>query len=183
MAGERTLLIKPSGLDQIPSAVTELCSDLQVGGIVVGSEIARQLFFEQFEHLAAGIPIKTPTVKRVSVAGTFDTDLSWHLARQSEAPTLRIWQHHKGSIYFLISRALPEHDFSGYFYKEVSVISCSYATPAEFKPEPGEALVFVDKGCWPVTGTGSIHRTELRGACWYNTRLSSATDIYFGSSE
>jgi hypothetical protein len=121
-------------------------------------------------------------VGKIGSTDTFDKDSTWHVAGQSEVPTIRFWQHQRGSIHFLISRVLPECDLPGYFYDEANVIRNSYATPAEFTPEQGEALIFVDKGCITVTGTGSIHKTELRGASWFNTRLSSATDIYFESS-
>jgi hypothetical protein len=182
MTRERSLLITPSELGEIPAAVSQLCSDLQVGGIVISNNLATQLIDNHFQQLAEGIPLKNAEVRKISNPVSFDDDVIWHLARQRQfIPALRFWHHHKGSIHFVVARALPEWQNQGYYYNDDEVLRRCYAAPIVFDPKPGEALIFVDQGLLSVTGTSSFHKTETMGKR-RKSRLSTANDISFESS-
>lgn len=178
MSVESTILIKPSNFDEIPDAVAQMCTDLQVGGVLLQKDLASRVINEGFQQLAQGVPTKGAAIQRVGEQITHDCDTSWHLAHQSEVPTIRFWQHRKGSIHFTISRAVPEWDFPGWCGED-EVAKFSYGKPIEFIPSTGEALIFVDQGTPSITGTSSFHKTDLKGAAWFNTRESSAIDIFF----
>jgi len=87
---------------------------------------------------------------------------AWHLGEVQDRPIVRVWLQ-RDKAEFSLSRASTPQVSPGYGMSPQEVIDESFAAPATVRPEPGDALVFVDRGAPEFTGTSTFHRVDTAG--------------------
>ncbi len=176
MPAAETILRRPKNEDYIADAVHHLCTDLQIGGVILSHELEITRSEDLFDLLAKGIPGEY-TPPRVDNIQYFENEIGWHVATVSTFPALRMWYHVRGNARFSVARALPGQRSGFFVYGIEEVVSNSFASPAIFIPAPGDMLVFVDHGMPEVTGTSSFHRVDVMHGSGQEKRLSITRDL------
>ena len=184
-----TKLITSNGIDQFPSELHRLFTDLRVGGIILksvmsaedcGTEIVTQdrrtaesrSFRPYIDSIREALQISGKV--DVQHMGYFVHEHDWHLTPEQTVPSVRFWTHLRGVADLMISRSLLGTR-PGYGMSDQAVTQESVFLPTVFRPEPLDALLFVDGGVGDVTGTSSFHRVSVPE--YSHDRLSASFDV------
>lgn len=192
MPNLETIIIEPS-LDAVPEALDALYSDLRVGGIglrhIIEPATVSEVVYARgrgFSDLPVFRTLFASAARQFSAEQAFQVDESsdlisahdWHLPQATHLPKIRMWLHLRAKAEFWLARA-NDSASPGIGLSEEEVKQNAYAAPALFVPEPGDALLFIDKG-WPdVTGTSTIHKVDVPDQDNPGNRMSIYCDTTF----
>ena len=176
---ETTLLsLKSDEIEQVGNLIPRLSTDLTVGGIAIRGlldpdECERYIdndfelqenpkLVNLFEKLAETITGSERGYRATKIE-KFIWGHPWHLAWHSETPSLRLWSHLRGSAAFWLARAKSPNVPTDYRIPTKEVRRNSFGYPTFFEANPGDGLLFVDRGS-PATGTSTFHKVEIGAA-------------------
>lgn len=113
--------------------------------------------------------------RKITELGALIFGHPWHLAQEeAERPSMRLWVHLRDYVRFWVACSDGslghEYDISvGHVRRHATT------EPSFVDPEPGDAILFVDRGLPSVTGYSTFHCVEIEPGS--NTRRSIACDI------
>jgi hypothetical protein len=193
MPGLETLILEPDISDDLLPLTERLFTDMQVGAValrnIVDPKTVAILIEEdgrgfsklgEFQNIYSSLSRQINHGRGFTVdeIGSFTWGHPWHLSEINRTPMVRTWLHLRGEAHFWLSRDSDPSNGSGFWNEDTEVDKNGFAKPAVFIPNPGDALLFVDRGHPEITGTSTFHKVETPRSP-KGERFSVACDTIF----